>query len=456
MDRILYASAYRRLAGVTQVLPAGQQPLMHNRLTHTLKVQQVASRAAQWLKSTTPESNIEAAGGLDPQVAEAAAAAHDLGHPPFGHIAEDELQHLLKGKLDDSFEGNAQTFRIVTKLSARKLAQSSQPDNLGLDLSFATQAAILKYPWCRGEHQQRGAEKKLDSYYARKWGAYETERPSLIEALETIPEGRLRSLEADIMDYADDVTYAIHDIEDFFRLGFIPLHSIAQGVLDTSGHREHREVFEGFWDFATAEILYKGEIAFKPDVARDMLRRVAPVLPSSPFLDTDLDRIGVHRFISHMVSTLQEGIKVSNQGKFIIPDATRMLIEVLKQLTWYFVIEHPQLAALQQGQRRVIRDLLEWLTEWVEANDPSLFDENTKIQKIARRRVRELPARLIAFIDAGERDAEAQAIDIPADKLRTRGVVDFIASLTEIEAYSLHRRLGGEDSSGLFPVALVR
>src|SRR5947209_5807479 len=91
-DRILYSSAFPRLGGVTQVVSASEGLIIHNRLTHTLKVAQVARRLAERLRAKTSGEVIEAAGGLDPDVAEAAALAHDLGHPPFRHIAEEELQ----------------------------------------------------------------------------------------------------------------------------------------------------------------------------------------------------------------------------------------------------------------------------------------------------------------------------------------------------------------------------
>jgi dGTPase len=212
-DRILYSPAFRRLQAVTQVILAADEGyLQHNRLTHSLKVAQVGRRIAELLKRTYTtrayERAIERRGGLDPDVVEAASLAHDLGHPPFGHIAEQRLQELMQGEgLRDSFEGNAQSFRIVTRLSA------IDPDYLGLDLTRATLNAILKYPWLR-----EGRESK--------WGAYETEKDVFAWAREDRFEERERSLEADIMDWADDIAYAVHDVEDFFRVGLIPLGSL--------------------------------------------------------------------------------------------------------------------------------------------------------------------------------------------------------------------------------------
>lgn len=117
-DRLLYSSAFRRLAGVTQVIAPGEGHVFHNRLTHSLKVAQIARRLAERILSK--QSSLAEQLGVDPDVCEAAALAHDLGHPPFGHVAEKELDRLVvEHGLMDGFEGNAQSFRIVNSLSVR-------------------------------------------------------------------------------------------------------------------------------------------------------------------------------------------------------------------------------------------------------------------------------------------------------------------------------------------------
>jgi len=107
-DRILYSDELRRLGEVTQVVAVGEMPLFHTRLTHTLKVQQLARRMAEHLsrKEETRE-HIEELGGLEPSAAEAAGLAHDLGHPPFGHVGEQALDRLCIDHHLDGFEGNS-------------------------------------------------------------------------------------------------------------------------------------------------------------------------------------------------------------------------------------------------------------------------------------------------------------------------------------------------------------
>jgi dGTPase len=189
----LYSSALRRLAEVTQVVSADSGYVFHNRLTHSLQVAQVGRRLAEKLLKRLPqiagEMQFE---GLDPDVVEAACLAHDLGHPPFGHIAEKELDILAKNY--GGFEGNAQSFRILTKLAFRSA------DYRGLDLTRATLAAVLKYPWLKGENPQN-----LD-----KFGAYESERKDFEFARELYPNRFAQTIEAALMDWADDITYSIH------------------------------------------------------------------------------------------------------------------------------------------------------------------------------------------------------------------------------------------------------
>jgi dGTPase len=124
-DRVLYAGAFARLAEITQVTSPEYGYAFHNRLTHSLKVGQIARRIAERLDNNSVD--VQAAGGADPDAAEAAGLAHDLGHPPFGHIAENELNRLV-GDGYGGFEGNAQTFRIVVDLATSDAQNETEND----------------------------------------------------------------------------------------------------------------------------------------------------------------------------------------------------------------------------------------------------------------------------------------------------------------------------------------
>src|SRR5262249_33450140 len=178
-DRLLYSMPFRRLAGVTQVVSPGEGEIFHNRLTHSLKVAQIARRFAEHFHDRYP-AIVTAGGGLDPDVAEAAALAHDLGHPPFGHIAEKELDRLISAELGrahgsdpandrrEGSEGNAQSFRIITELAVRR-----PEGRFGLDLTRATLNATLKYPW---KWKQNAAKPDKYGAYACDDAAFQSAR----------------------------------------------------------------------------------------------------------------------------------------------------------------------------------------------------------------------------------------------------------------------------------------
>jgi dGTPase len=144
-DCLRHSPALQRLRGITQVMAAGAPGQFQNRLTHSLAVARIGHTIAERLLAS-PESERAAmgAGGLDPLVVEAACLAHDLGHPPFGHVGEAELDRLLtQAGVPDGFEANAQAFRVVRALG------DGSPETPDFDLTRATTAAMLKYPWRR-------------------------------------------------------------------------------------------------------------------------------------------------------------------------------------------------------------------------------------------------------------------------------------------------------------------
>ncbi|MGH9904906.1 MAG: deoxyguanosinetriphosphate triphosphohydrolase family protein, partial [Pyrinomonadaceae bacterium] len=192
-DRVLYSSAFRRLGEVTQVVSPLTGHVFHNRLTHSLRVAQVGQRLAEKLLRKHPGAKT----GLDPSVVECACLAHDLGHPPFGHCAEEKLNELAESF--GGFEGNAQSFRILTKLAFRSENYIRSENYKGLDLTRASLAAVFKYPWLKDQNPG----------YPTKWGAYESEEMEFDFALKLARKKNERTIEAELMDWADDVTYAV-------------------------------------------------------------------------------------------------------------------------------------------------------------------------------------------------------------------------------------------------------
>ncbi len=406
-DRILYSDALRRLGGVTQVVAVGEMPLFHTRLTHTLKVQQLARRIAEHLvRDPANKHTLAAIGGLDVGAAEAAGLAHDLGHPPFGHVGEAALNRKCYAAGLDGYEGNAQSFRIVTKLARRGVDAP-----FGLQLSPTTLRAIIKYPWLRT------AAHETDP----KWNAYPTELADFERARAGCTSEH-QSVEAAIMDWADDITYAVHDLEDFIRAGRVPMVALATDPIEMANfttraverlERKHRHV-----DWTRVAERFRAVVSalftqFGQPRGRD--EDLATLRSVSRFL--------INQYVE------EARLVVADKPLEVLPEAVGE-VELFKQLTWHYVIHDPALATLQQGQARVLEGLFDHLMDWHRA-------------AVARKEEYRLPTRLrdLYGITAREPGSQAYANE---EARRARAVADYLASLTEEQTVDLYERLSGQ------------
>ncbi|MEY2900369.1 MAG: hypothetical protein RL247_535, partial [Actinomycetota bacterium] len=195
--RLLHSSALRRLAAKTQVLsPTAGLDFARNRLTHSLEVAQIGRELANRL-------------GVDADVVETACLAHDLGHPPFGHNGERALSEWAAHC--GGFEGNAQSFRLLTKLEPKVFDSDSTPR--GLNLTRASLLASIKYPWSADVPD-------IDPSGREKFGVYSDDSEVFQWARQGLPD-RTLTLEAEIMDFSDDVAYSVHDFEDAIVNGYL-------------------------------------------------------------------------------------------------------------------------------------------------------------------------------------------------------------------------------------------
>ena len=210
--RVLHSSALRRLAAKTQVVRAGSGDFPRTRLTHSLECAQIGRE-------------LGAALGCDPDLVDAACLAHDLGHPPFGHNGESALAALadVGGALAcGGFEGNAQSLRLLTRLEPKV-------PGAGLNLTRATLDAAIKYPWLPEPVTAAGprfAQENVTLHLPAKYGAYQSD----LSAFEWIRAGapaRRRCLEAQVMDWADDVAYSVHDVEDGLQAGLVSMKDLS-------------------------------------------------------------------------------------------------------------------------------------------------------------------------------------------------------------------------------------
>lgn len=392
-DRLLQSSALRRLADVTQVVAPMEGHGFHNRLTHTIKVAQIARRLAQRLLAQNDPEVITAHGGLDPDAVEAAALGHDLGHPPFGHVAEQLLDRMLRDRgLSDGFEGNAQSFRIMTKLTVRS---ERHP---GLNLTRATLNASMKYPWLRKPEEL-------------KFGAYLSEHDDFKFARTDSTPGQ-RSLDAEIMDWADDIAYSVHDLEDFYKAGLLPLQDLTQS----------REIRERFLEETRERWLFGGliEDAQQFEPYANAFHRVMEELPpiTEAFMGTTQQRARLRTVTSFSHHLYSRSVSLSDTPAgphLVIPESIRAEVVMIKELTWHYVIHQPGLATLQHGQKRVIRDLFNIYAEAIRTGEYDIF-----------------PQRF-----------QAQLLTADENSSRLRTVADTIATMTDQEALSTHGRLTG-------------
>jgi dGTPase len=376
-----------------------------------MRVAQLSRRLAQKLLKDTPDRARDV-GGVDPDVAEAAGLAHDLGHPPFGHVGEETLRSCIAEDrhIWDGFEGNAQSFRIVTKLAL------SSPQVPGLNLTRATLNALLKYPWTResgGDHKQ-------------KYGLYQSEKDDFDFAreLQPLPGDVRKSAEAEIMDWADDVTYAVHDAEDFYRARLIPLDRLAS--LDDNAER--KRFFDGMRERPELQRQLGNEPPHELEQAFLQLIRAFPI--SEPYTGTRDQRSDLRYFSSALIGQFVKAIELQKPSdksqpfvKIIRPK--KLEVRMLKALTWFYVIYNPALATQQYGQRKIIRELFE------------IFGNVAMSQKDGERNI--IP---FAF-----RDEMSDAAN-NSDQI-VRVVADIIAGMTEQGLIKLYRRLTGIDMGSI-------
>ena len=411
-DRILYSSSFRRLDGITQIVRAGEADVFHNRLTHSIKVAQVGRRLTEHCLRVHPGNGHSLE--VDPDVVEAACLAHDLGHPPFGHVGEQTLNDVLtrqgeRGEhLDkEGFEGNAQSFRVVTKLAVRF------PDCEGLNLTRATLSAVLKYPWKRDTSGE-----STSSSEHHKWGYYESEKADFLFCREGLTDGK-RTIEAELMNWADDIAYSVHDLEDFHRCNCIPWPRI---VGEDSLDRE--------------QIIENGALAWHdaPGDAEDRLRNAHASLSGifeefrssfivGPYMGTRDQRLAIRSITSMLIGRYIEATRVEEddaaEQMLQVSDLHKDEVRVLKQIARDYILTSPSLAAQQQGQRRILERLFEDLMEDIE-----------------ERKLGVLPPRFHHLLE-------------DSDLKPARTAADCIASLTEGETISLYQRLTGLQSGSV-------
>ncbi|MER9367552.1 dNTP triphosphohydrolase [Mesorhizobium sp. M0518] len=215
--RIIHSASFRRQQGKTQVFPSRESDFFRNRLTHSLEVAQIAQGIAERVTHAYAE---KLGAEINGRICATAGLVHDIGHPPFGHNGERALDAAMRKY--GGFEGNAQTFRILTRLEKKERYDDPMggDNRAGLNLCHRTLAAVLKYDKCippiRGDN-----EKIVKGYYTSEAEIVKSVTKSILGDYKLVAPAKFKTLECSIMDLADDIAYSVYDLEDCLKVGFL-------------------------------------------------------------------------------------------------------------------------------------------------------------------------------------------------------------------------------------------
>ena len=372
--RIIHSFALRRLAAKTQVAVPWLTDFPRTRLSHSLECAQVGRE-------------LGAALGADPDLMEGACLAHDIGHPPFGHNGEDALNAVSESC--GGFEGNAQSFRLLVRLEAKTVDQAG--NSVGLNLTRASLDAATTYPWPRAIN-------------SRKFGVYDDDLKIFNWVRLGAPEG-MKSMEAQIMDWSDDVAYSVHDLEDSLVTGQVKLEHLAEDLpaifevaknsaMEDMTEVEAHQALKDLQSLSCWPTNYDGShrhLARLKDLASQLVGRFALAAEKATreeFGDGDLTRYC---------------------ASLIVPREQRIEVAILKSIATFYVINASSSVERYADQQIVIKELVEMVLAGAPATLESFFQEDWR-----------------------------QATN---DSQKLRVVIDQVASLTDPGAYTLHTKL---------------
>lgn len=374
--RILHSGSLRRLAGKTQVVSPGEGVVPRTRLTHSLEVAQIARDIGSGL-------------GCDPDLTDLAGLAHDIGHPPFGHNGESALNRIAADI--GGFEANAQNLRLLTRLEPKIIGPGDTCN--GLNLTRAGLDAVIKYPWRRPPT-------------GGKFGVYDDDQDVFAWVRLPVPVSAVTPLESQVMDWADDVAYSVHDVEDGVMAGRINLADLA------------RDPDERLAVATAAAASYSLESADDlAQVLADLLSlpAIADRLTLSPGLRA---AAALKQLTSELTGRFVTGALASTRDKYgpepltrydadlIVPRQLAAEVAVLKAIAFHYVMNDAEHQITKQRQQDVLAEL-----------------------------VAALAAKGAPALDATFRGFYAEASD---DAARLRVVVDQVALLTDAEAEAWH------------------
>lgn len=378
--RVIHSAALRRLAAKTQVAVPWENDFQRTRLSHSLECAQIGRELGESL-------------GADPDLLETACLSHDLGHPPFGHNGEEALAEVAVDC--GGFEGNAQSFRLLTRIEAKTVDANGK--SIGLNLTRASLDAATKYPWS-------------NQVNPRKFGVYADDVEIFNWMRIGAPEGR-KCIEAQIMDWSDDCAYSVHDLEDAIFAGQVTVNDFERDfdVLYSVMATDYKS--DATKDEAAAALERLASLSCWPrgfDRTHASLARLK---------DTTSQLIG--RFVGAAERETRAVHGAGNLSRYsanlVIPREAVIEVDLLKAVAGHYLINAAASQERYEKQQVVIRELVEMLYTKAPLELDPIFEDDWK-----------------------------NAAD---DAARLRVVIDQIASLTDPGAYALHARLSGLSGS---------
>ena len=372
--RVIHSAALRRLAAKTQVAVPWENDFQRTRLSHSLECAQIGRELGESL-------------GADPDLLETACLSHDMGHPPFGHNGEEALAEVAAPC--GGFEGNAQSFRLLTRIEAKTV--DSNGKSMGLNLTRASLDAATKYPWASAENP-------------RKFGVYDDDVEIFNWVRQGAPAGR-KCIEAQIMDWSDDCAYSVHDFEDAIFAGQVTVQNFDNDFDILYSEMTNSYGSDATKDEAAAALTRLQQLSCWPinfDRSHRSLARLK---------DTASQLIG--RFV---LSAELETRKVHGDGPLTrysanleIPRDQKIEVDFLKSVAGHYLIGASASQERYAKQQIVIHELVDMLFTAAPKELDPIFEDDWKVAT--------------------------------TDAQRLRVVVDQIASLTDPGAYALHAHL---------------
>ncbi len=389
-DRVLFSAPFRQLQSKTQVFQSGEYDFYRTRLTHTIEVARIGRSIAEYLNHTSDRLRPDFQ--IDPDLVEGIGLAHDLGHPPFGHIGERKLNELMA--TSGGFEGNAQTLRILTELiyPRPKRPTGMRPTRAFLD-------GTMKYKALRRECLGAVPDGSTPANHF----LYDEQAPYRAFVLGDESTGvsgpaalnALKSLECQIMDWADDTAYSLHDIVDGVQARFISPESLRAWAEEQDNLSSYQRTI---LDEMIDEIRRGG---FEPRVGIRIGQfiKACSLVPADSPLAHKTNR---HRFRLEVDAKVREVCELHKRIAFDLIFRSASLQQI--EFKGGFVLERLHEAYLRHGM-------------------PG-----------PQRRLRILPDPFAAWVSAAESDAQ-----------RLRYLCDFLANMTDAQAIRAFKRLYDAD-----------